>query len=104
MIIKTKIDWLQTKKLSEYEQAKREVVGDDFKDDTDPYEEAEKDAVIDTGNDKMYIQIEPDKICMIRLLDAQYLYSENGQLERIEERLMFKSDLETIYNELTQKK
>jgi hypothetical protein len=105
MILRTKIDWLQNKVLTKEEQeileAKREVLEDDYDAAAEEYEETEKDAIIDTVNDKIYIEIEPDKICMIRLLDAQYAYNEAGKMERIEERLYFKSTLEQIYNELT---
>lgn len=108
MILKTKIDWLQNKVLTKEEQeilqAKKEVLEDAYDIINEEFEEAEKDAIIDTVNDKIYIEIEPEKICMIRLLDANYAFTESGQMERIEERLYFKSTLETIYNELTNNK
>lgn len=108
MILKTKIDWLQNKNLTKEEQeileAKKEFLEDAYDIINEEFEEAEKDAIIDTVNDKIYIEVEPDKICLIRLLDANYAFTESGRMERIEERLYFKSTLETIYNELTNNK
>lgn len=103
MIIKTKIDWLQNKVLTDEEkevlEAKRIVLGDDY-DANDEYDETEKNAIIDTTNDKIYIEIEPEKVCMVRLLDAQYVYTEDGRMERIEERLYLKSTLDEIFENL----
>lgn len=102
MILRTTIEWVQIKPLTEFEIAKREVLAEEYEPPVDEYEELIKEAVIDTTNEKIYIEIEPDKICMIRLLDANYAYNENGGMERIEERLIFKETLENIYNKLIQ--
>lgn len=108
MILKTKMEWLQTKVLTKEEkeilEAKKDVLQEAYNEMEDEYESSERDAVIDTVNDKIYVEVEPGRICMMRLLFADYMYTEGGQMERIEERLYFKSTLETIYNELTTNK
>jgi hypothetical protein len=106
MILKTKIDWLQNKELSDSEkellQAKKEFLGDDYIDDDEKqYEEIEKNAIIDTDSDKLYIEIDDEKVCMVRLLGGDYYPTEDGALQRIEERLYFMSTLDEIYNTLT---
>lgn len=107
MIIRTKIDWLQNKELSETEkeflEAKKEFE-ENFDSFNEEYEETEKNAIIDTDSDKLYIEVETERICMTRLLDGQYILAENGNMERIEERLFFKSTLDEIYNELIKNK
>jgi hypothetical protein len=101
MILRTRIEWLQLKKLSANELAKREVLGSDY-DSSDEYETVEKEAIVDTINDKLYIELTPEKICMTRLLNAEYAYNENGQIERIEERVTIMETLDNIYNKLQQ--
>lgn len=100
MIIKTKIEWLQQKELSDKEIAKREVLGTDY-DTSDSYETVLKTAVVDTINDKLYVEISDTKVCMTKLLSAEYAYGENGQIERIEERITILEKLDNIYNQLT---
>ena len=103
MIIKTKIDWLQTKNLSEEEkkllEAKKSVV-DDYNEYEEEYEEAQKDAIIDTLNDKVYIEVEDNKICLIRLLEGMYFPTGEGSVERVEERMFFESNIQDIYEQL----
>lgn len=106
MILKTKIDWLQNKEMSDAEkeimQAKKDVMGDDYVDDyEDEYEEIEKNAIIDGCNDKIYIEIDSETVCLVRLLGADYYPTESGSMQRIEERLYFKSTLDEIYENLT---
>ena len=71
-----------------------------FKDET---EEVEKDAIIDTVANKLYIQTSEDKVCITNLLTGEYVENENGNIERIEERLYFKSTLDEVYEQLTKK-
>lgn len=103
MIIKTKIDWMQNKKLSDEEkeiiEAKKAVL-DNYNGYDEEYEETEKEAVIDTVNDKIYIQVEENKICLIRLLGGDYFPNEQGVLERIEERIYFQSNLDDVFKQL----
>lgn len=108
MIIKTKIDWVQTRELSEEEreriEAKKAVLEDrydPFEDEEDLFEDAEKNAIIDTNNNKLYVEISENKICLTNLLGGEYIVMENGSTQRVEERLYFKSTLEEIYTELT---
>lgn len=100
MILRTQIEWLQLKELSEKEMAKREVLGSDY-DSTESYETVLKDAIVDTVNDKLYVGLTNDKVCMTRLLSAEYAYNESGQIERIEERVTIIETLENIYKQLT---
>lgn len=102
MIIRTQIEWLQQKQLSDKEIAKREVLGSDY-DTSDAYETVLKTAIVDTVNDKLYVEISDTKVCMTKLLSAEYAYSEGGQIERIEERVTILETLDNIYNQLTNK-
>ena len=100
MILRTKIEWLQQKQLSEKEIAKREVLGTDY-DSSETYETVIKTAIVDTENDKLYVEAGEGKICMTKLLNAEYAYTENGQIERIEERVTIFETLDNIYEQLT---
>lgn len=108
MIIETKIEWRQRKssELSEVEEAKRIVLGDDYvpPEDEDKFEDVMKNALIDVECEKIYIEIDDETICITRLLDAQYVYNEKGGLERIEERVFFKGILSEIKEKLTAEK
>lgn len=111
MIIRTKIDWLQNKEVSKEEleliQAKKDVLGDDYDpsehEKDEEYEETKKNAIIDLVNDKIFIELEEDKVCIIKLLDATYSYNEQGAMERIEERLYIDSTLDEIEQQLNKK-
>lgn len=103
MILKTTIDWLQNKPLSEEEIAKREVLGPDYK-STDDYDEVEKSAIIDTSDDKLYIEIEPNKICMTKLLGGEFIVDDNDIIQRMEERLYFKCTLAELFENLMKDK
>lgn len=103
MIFKTKIEWRQEKELDplikEELEAKAEFVTD--YDPTDElYESIEKDCVIDTNDDRMYVQVSENKICMANLLGGEYMVLPDG-IQRFEERIYFKGDLNDIYTELT---
>lgn len=106
MIILTKISWVQTKKLSDEEreilEAKKAVI-EDYDSYDDAYEDTEKNAIIDTEGEKVYIEIDEKTVCMTRLLSGEYYTNDRGNLERIEERLYFQGNLTEIYNELKSK-
>ena len=103
MIIRTKIDWSQEKKLDPIEkekiEAKAEVVPE-----YDPYddlnEEVEKEALIDTTEDKIYVQVDDNKICMMNLLSGEYILTDTS-VQRFQERIIFKGNLDEIEKKLT---
>lgn len=106
MLLKVKIDWVQNKKLTKEEQeqldAKIEVLGSDYEDSyEDRYDEVEKLALIDTENNKMYVEVEDNKVCLTRLLTAEYIPTSTGNVERIEERLYINTTLVEIEKQLT---
>ena len=103
MIIRTKIDWLQNKELSTEEReildAKREFL-ESYDEYEEEYEETTKEAILDTFNNKIYIQVEENKICLIELLGGQYIQDESGAMRKMEERLYFESTLDELYDQL----
>lgn len=112
MIIRTKVKWTDVKELSPEEkeriEAMKYVLGDDYEVESDneeePYEEYEKDAIIDFVNDKVYVEMEPGRICVSRLLGGEHYYNPDGNLERLEERLFFDYNLDELYKILTSNK
>lgn len=107
MILLTEIEWEQNRELSELEkekiEAKREFVPeyDPYSDDS-LFEQTIKRAIIDTDSDKLYVEVEYNKICMTNLLGGVYI-TENNYTQRVEERLYFEAKLEDIYKNLTEK-
>lgn len=105
MIIRTKIEWTQEKKLDELEKQKLEAKAE-FEPDFDPfeemYEDSEKEAIIDTNQNKVYVAIEPGKICVMNLLGAEYIVVGKS-VQRFQERVTFEGDLDEIYNNLNTK-
>lgn len=107
MILKTNIEWEQSKDLSDKErelmEARAEVdPGYNPHDDEDLFELVIREAIIDTDNNKLYVEVSKDKICMTELLGGQYI-GDGETTQRIEERLYFKSTLEEIYGKLIKK-
>lgn len=107
MILKTTVEWTQDKKLSKSEKenidAKREVLGenyDPYEDQHLLYEETVKNALIDTNENKLYVEISEDRICMTHLLGCQYIATSDDLLQTVTEKLYFKSTLDKIMKEL----
>lgn len=106
MILRTTVDWEQTKEMTEHEREVMEARAE-FDPTYNPhaddslFESTVKSAIIDTDNDKLYIQISDEKLCMTKLLAGEYFALDNGEIERVEERLYFKSTLDEIYEKLT---
>lgn len=103
MILRTKVDWLENKELSEQEIAKREVLGKEYEPDEDVYNKVSKNAIIDTGENKLYVEVDEDKICLTPLLNGEFIVADD-QVQRMEERLFFESKLDLIYELLTESK
>lgn len=103
MIIRTKIEWSQDKQLDPVEKEKIEARAE-FESSYDPYEDlteiVEKEAIIDTIGDKLYVQIEEDKICMLNLLSGEYILT-NTSIKKFQERVIFRGTLDDIYTLLT---
>ena len=104
MILRAKIDWLQPRKLDPAEKEKieaRKEFEPHYNSSKDENEEVEKDSIIDTGNNKLYVQTTEDKVCMTNLLKSDFIENEEGNIERIEERIYFKSTLDEVYEQIT---
>lgn len=102
MIIKTKIEWSEPIEISEEEKAKREVLGSEYQ-PIDDYEKLEKEAIIDTVENKLYVEIDERKVCLTELLGADYLYSDSGFITKMEEKIYLITTLDKIYKMLTKK-
>ena len=103
MILKTKIAWLTAKAESEEEKLKREVLGDDYQEEKvkDGYDKTKKDALIDTYEDKLYIQLYEDQVCIQRLLQSDYVPTQDGIITKYEDSIIIYSTLDEIYEQLT---
>lgn len=102
MILRTKIDWLQAKELSEKEKAKKEVLGADYVAPKEEFEKTQKDAIVDTYTDKLYIGVSENKVCIMRLLDTQFIPNTEGGIEKFEDTILIEGTIENIYNQLTE--
>lgn len=104
MILRTQIEWLEPKQLSEEEQAKLDYLGKHYvPDDEEIYTEVLKNALIDTSDNKLYIELDSTSVAMSNLLSAIYVVKGNGEVQRNEEKLYIKSTLDEIYENLTNK-
>jgi len=103
MILRTKIAWLKAKEESEEEKLKREVLGDEYVEDKskDGFDKTTRDAIIDTVEDKLYIQLYDDQVCIQKLLQTEFLPTEDGTLTRYEDSIIIYSTLDEIYEQLT---
>lgn len=103
MILRTKIAWLKAKEESEEEKLKREVLGDEYVEDKskDGFDKTMRDAIIDTVEDKLYIQLYDDQVCIQKLLQTEFLPTEDGTLTRYEDSIIIYSTLDEIYEQLT---
>lgn len=105
MVYRTVIEWVQERKLDPVEKEKIEARVE-FEKTYDPYddlnEKVDKEAIIHTDEDKMYVQIEDDKICMLNLLNVEYIYMDDS-IKKFQERIMFKGNLNDIEKKLTNK-
>jgi hypothetical protein len=103
MILRTKIAWLKAKEETEEEKLKKEVLGDEYQEDTskESFDKTKKDAIIDTDNDKIYIQLYEDQVCIQKLLQTEFLPTEDGTLTRYEDSIIIYSTLDEIYEQLT---
>ena len=103
MIIRTQIKTAEKKTLSEYEQAKREMLREEgiHYDDTDEdYEEVLKEAMIDTKEGLVYIQANETTVDLQRLLDTQYVYNEENQLIMLNDKVTFTGTLDELESKL----
>lgn len=110
MILRTTVEWTQDKKISPEEleklKAKQEVLGDEYDpyDDQDLlYEQTVNNAIIDTDNDKLYVEVSENRICITHLLGCQYVYTPDNTLQTITEKLYIQSTLEEIEEALKTK-
>lgn len=106
MIIKTEIEWLVEKKLTEEEQeiidAKKEVLGSDYVPELDQYTPLKKDAIIDFENQFIFVSTGENELCVTRLLDSDY-FPVGGDVHKMTDRQYFKGNIEEIYNILKNK-
>lgn len=109
MILQTTVEWTQDKKLSKEEseklKAKREVLGDEYDSYEDQdllYEETVKNAIIDTNENKLYVEISEGRICMTHLLGCQYICTIDNNLQTVTEKLYFESTLDEIKEKLNE--
>lgn len=105
MILRTKLEWSAEKKLDPIEKEEIEArmeFDPAYIPDNDLYEDVQKECIIDTDNNLIYVQVEPDKVCIVKLLGGQYLELSIG-VQRFEERVFIESNLEEIYKELKEK-
>ena len=105
MILRTIIDWEQDKEMDEYEKSvfeARRIVDPDYNPYADDslFESTTKNAIIDTVQNKIYVEISDDRLCMTKLLGGEYVII-NDEIDRLEERLYFQSTLDEIYEKLT---
>ena len=106
MVIKTEIDWLVEKKLTEEEKeiidAKKEVLGSDYIPELDQYTSSKKEAIIDFENQFIFVSVDENELCVTRLLYSDYFPIE-GTVHKMTDRQYFKGNLEEIYNILKNK-
>ena len=106
MIIKTEIEWLVEKKLTEEEQeiidAKKEVLGNYYVPELDQYTPLKKDAIIDFENQFIFVSTGENELCVTRLLDSDY-FPVGGAVHKMTDRQYFKGNIEEIYNILKNK-
>ena len=106
MIIKTEIDWLIEKKLTEEEkeliEAKKEVLGNDYVPELDQYTSLKKDAIIDFENQFIFVSTDENEVCVTRLLDSDY-FPVDGTVHKMTDRQYFKGNLDEVYNTLKNK-
>lgn len=105
MIFKSKIYWTQTKEMSEKEkeiqQAKMEVLGDDYEFDEEiEFENTEKNVIIDTSDNIMYVELNEEEICISELLGGDYIMQENGDITKMKDMVYIKSTLKEIWEKL----
>lgn len=104
MILKTKVMWRREKeldpKVKEGIKAKSEFI-QDYDPSEDLYEEVERDAILDTDNHHLYVQVSEDKCAIKQLFSAEFIDSEIG-LHKFEQFHEFKAKLSTIYNKLNE--
>lgn len=100
MILKTKIDWLESKKITDEEKAKKEVLGDEYVAPKEEFEKTKKDAIVDTFTDKLYIEVSKNKVCIMRLLDTQFLPGADGSYEKFEDTILIEGTIDDIYEKL----
>lgn len=104
MIIKTKIEWNQTKELTESEkelrEAKKSVLKDYDPTNEDEYETVIKRAIIDTKDDKLYVEISENKICLTNLMNGEYMVFDDS-IQKVSNRIYFEATLDEIMEKLT---
>lgn len=104
MIIRTKIEWSQTKELTESEkeirEAKKSVLKDYNPHEEDDYETVEKQAIIDTEDDKLYVEISENRICLTSLMTGEYMIVEDS-IQKVSNRIYFEATLDEIMEKLT---
>lgn len=105
MIYRTVIEWTQEKKLDPVEKEKilaREEFDKEYDSYDDLNETVDKEAIIDTNENKLYVQVEDDKVAMLNLLSVEYVFMESF-LRKFQEKIVFKGNLNEIEKKLTKK-
>ena len=106
MVIKTEIEWLAEKELTEEEKeiidAKKEVLGSEYTPELDQYTSIKKDAIIDFENQFIFVSTGENELCVTRLLDSDY-FPVGGAVHKMTDRQYFKGNIEEIYNILKNK-
>lgn len=109
MILKTKMQFEEesTKGMSkedkEIYEAKKAVLGDDF-DHDEEYDKVEKNVIIDTDHDHLYVEDEDGYIVMRNLLQSDIYPLENGSVGSFYSQITYKGNLDEIYAILIKEK
>lgn len=110
MILRTKVEYEEenTSKLNEDEKAKyiakKDFLGKDFPEEELIIDKVERNVIIDTDNDKIYIDIGEGKISMRNLLDSEFFPLEDGSIGNFFAQVVFKGNLDEIYENLLKEK
>lgn len=109
MILRTNVEWLVNKtpkptaEEKAQEQAKKEYLGDEYEPPVpvaEVFEEENVDAIIDTYNDKLYVDAGTGKVTMTNLLQSAFIQDETGEVRRFDENITFDATLDDIYDKL----
>ena len=110
MILRTTIEYEEenTSNLSEDEKekylAKKEFLGNDFPEAEILTHKIDRDGIIDTDNNKLYIDIGEGKISMRNLLDSEFFPLEDGSVGNFFSQVVFKGNLDEIEQNLIKEK
>lgn len=106
MILKTKIEYLEEdlSKLSDADRekykAKKEYLGDNFPENEKIKTVVKKDAIIDMGNNLLYVDFGEGMIQVKPLFSADLITYEDGSASYFYPSVSFEGNLDEIYQKL----